>query len=409
MSTRAPLCVLLWASLASAADVQVHSTTLLDAAPELVNPAEQTKTLVPLYEMMGLTARNIQLTGFDDFAVAFDGWASFLATGPTLAGDLNVAYLEGLTFGKHLRLKLGRQMLIGGGTRMLAIDGLSAEVKASYGLGVSAFIGNPVVRRFSNFSRGDFATGGRVFFAPTTDVQAGVSLTHIGEKSTVIRQDLGVDGRWRMFKSVTLDGNFLWSLVEGRMAELDFGPRWQPLKDLEISAGWRRTSPDLFLPRNSIFTVFADTQRDDLGATISYQLTKTISVVGDAKEIWLNNQSGYDMGLMATLRPGRSAGTSLTAQVRKLSIPVNGYTQGRLAGRYTMPVGLSVYADLDYYVLDEAIRNTKSSFSVAAGATYSFNQSWMAGLSLIAGSNPYYESHTEVMAKLTYVFPEARQ
>ncbi len=408
MSTRAPWVLLLWSALAPAADVQVHSTSLLYGAPELANPANQVQTLVPLYELMGLNARDIKVTGFDDFALALDGWASFLPQGPNLSGDVNVAYLEGLTFGRHLKLRLGRQLLLGGGTRMLAIDGLSAEVRASYGLGVSAFVGNPVVRRFSNYSRGDFAAGGRIFFAPTTDIQAGVSFTHIGEKNVTIRQDLGVDGRWRLMRLLTLDGNFLWSLADGRMAELDVGPRWQPLPGLEVSAAWRRTSPDLFLPRNSIFTVFADTQRDDLGATVSYQLSRTLSVLGDAREIWLNNQSGYDVSLMGMLRPSRSVGTSLSATVRKLSIPANGYTQGRLAGRYTMPVGLSLFADLDLYVLDEAVRNTKTSFSYSAGATYSFNPRWMVGLSLMGGSNPYYESHTEVMAKLTYVFPEAR-
>jgi hypothetical protein len=420
------LGVVLAASLAASAEVEVRATSLVSGAPALTNPANQIETVVPLYELFGLTVRKIDVRGFDDVSMAFDGWvSSTLFTNLFSDGDVNVAYLEGLTFDKHLRLRLGRQIIIGGGSRMIAIDGLFAELKAGYGFGVSGFIGNPVVRRFSNYSHGDLAAGGRAFFAPTTSLEAGVSFTNITDRGAVVRQEVGADARWNLHRSFTLSGNALWSIADARLAEIDLGPRWQPLPGLEVSAGWRRTAPDLFLPRNSIFTVFADTQRDDLGGTVTYQVSRPLSLGVDGHAIWLNaqqpgssevgappplpgsQQPGYEFGAIASLRGGR--GSSLTAQVHRLSVPVNGYTQGRLAGRYTLPIRLSLFADLDLYVLDAPIRNVTTSFSWSAGATWAITSNWQAGLSVLGGSNPYYERHTELMAKLTYVFPEVRQ
>jgi hypothetical protein len=399
--------MLLVASLAGAAEVQVHATTLVSGVPELVNPTGPALSVLPIYELVGLSVRHLEVRGYDDVALALDGWASVDLDGLGSSGDLNLAYVEGLTLERHLRVRLGRQLLVGGGSRLLAIDGLFAEVKAGYGLGLSAFLGKPVVRRFSNYSHGDFASGGRLFFAPTTDLQAGVSFTHVGDGNAVVRQDVGVDARWNLWRMLTLTGNVLWSVVEGRLAELDLGPRWQPLPELEVAAAWRRTAPDLFLPRTSIFSVFAESQRDDLGGTIQYQVTRALSVLGDGHVLWLNSQTGYDLGLAATVQPGRSTGASLTTQVRRLSVPVNGYTQARVAGRTTLPVGLSVYADVDLYVLDQPIRGVTSSISASVGATHALTPHWLLGATLRLGSSPYYEQLTQGMVKLTYVLPEA--
>src|SRR4029077_9317548 len=95
-----------------------------------------------------------------------------------------------------LRVRVGRQLIIGGTSRMMAIDGAFAEGRGPYGRGVNAFVGNPVERRFENFRRGDLAAGSRVFFSPSTDVQAGVSLTWVSQRSATVREDFGVDGRW---------------------------------------------------------------------------------------------------------------------------------------------------------------------------------------------------------------------
>jgi len=395
--------------MAWAVDVDARSTTMLIAAPELVNPAQTSETLVPIYERVSLSIRRMSAPGIDDASFSLDGWASFLPNDGTLGGDVNVAYLDVLTLARHLRVRLGRQLIVGGTARMLALDGALAEVSGLAGLGLSAFAGNPVARRFSNFTRGDFTAGGRVFWTPSVDAQLGVSFTHLAERGAVVRQDLGADGRWHLFKRWTLAGAVIWSLPEQRVAEADLGVRWQPFTALEIAAGYRRTAPDLFLSRTSIFSVFAETSRDDLGLSVNAQLTPWLLLVGDGRALWLNASLGYDTLLRAQLRLDRSSATTLTAQVRRLSIPVNGYTQGRVGARHTLPFGLALSLDLDLYRLDAPVRGQDLSFSYSATATYAINQQWLLGAALMGGSTPYFDRNTELMVKVSYAFPESRR
>jgi hypothetical protein len=393
--------------VATASEISIRSTSVVAGAPELTNPSDKTQTLVPIYELVGFNARKLEVKGFDQVSVVLDAWGSVLPSGATLSGDVSLAYVDGLTFDRHLELRLGRQLLVGGTTRMLELDGLMAQVQAPYGLGLSAFVGQPVARRFSNFTHGDLATGGRLFWGPSTDAQVGISLTHVDDRGALVRQDVGLDGRWYLRRAVTLTGALLYSLAEQRLAEFDGGVRWQPWRDLELFAGYRRTAPDLFLARNSIFSVFADTTRDEVGGSLSYQLTRALSLTGDGHAVWLNLEQGYDLGLRAVAQPFRSNATQLTAHVRRLSVPVNGYTQGRLGARHRLPVGLTLFADFDLYGLDVAVRGRRTSFSYSAGATYAAMHNLLFGLSVMGGATPYYERHTEIMAKVTYTFEKS--
>src|SRR4051812_40857768 len=55
-----------------AADLEVQSTTLIGGRPDVVDG--QLKTVAPLYERVGLRARNLQVSGIDDLAVMVDAW-----------------------------------------------------------------------------------------------------------------------------------------------------------------------------------------------------------------------------------------------------------------------------------------------------------------------------------------------
>ena len=112
---------------AHAADVSVYSTTLVGGRPDVVDG--QVKTVVPLYELVGLRARNIELRGFDDFGVTLDAWGGLtLPNSPqgVAAGDVNLAFVEGKAFKKSLRLRIGRQYVVGGVARAMFFDGLYA-------------------------------------------------------------------------------------------------------------------------------------------------------------------------------------------------------------------------------------------------------------------------------------------
>lgn len=391
---------------AAAADVTVYSTTLVGGRPDVIDG--QVKTVVPIYELVGVRAKNLQLRGFDELSVAVDAWGGLtLPNSSTGIGgsDVNLAYIEARAFKKKLRLRLGRQFIVGGVARAMFFDGLFADYRTPVGLGLSAFAGIPVERRFANLLRGDFVVGTRAYFAPTITTEVGASFVHMLQRRALSRQDAGLDARWKPFHSITLAGALVWSLSDARLAELDIGPRWNPVESLEVQLGYRRTAPELFLPRTSIFTVFADTSRDDAGISVTWQLTQKVSIFGDVRALWLNGEQGFEASARVAVRPFRAPSTTLTIQAHRLEVPSNGYHQARIGARHTLPSGLAFSADLEVYVLDRAIRDQTLSFSGSTSATYTLGKAWLIGATLFAATTPTFERRFEAVAKLAWLFP----
>ncbi len=398
--------VLVSSTGAWAADVQASSTTLFGARPDLVNG--QVRTVVPLYELVGLRARGIDTPVLDDVGITVDAWGALAVPGEPpagLSGDVNLVYVEGKAFKKHLNVRLGRQFVTGGVARNQYFDGLLLDLKGTLGFGLTGFVGQPVRERFANFLRGDLASGARLYWAPSTDAQIGASFIYTAQKGALSREDIGADARWVPWRSLTLLGSITWSVDDKRLVELDVGPRWQPLEDLEVALAYRRTAPDLFLARNSIFSVFAETSRDDAGASIAYQLTRSLGIYGDGRALWINKELGYELGLRATYKLPRLPTSNASLQFRRLSIPSNAFTQARLGARHVMPMGLGLAVDLETYVLDQAIRGKNLSFSSAITATWQLADAWMVGLTFFGATTPTFDGRYEVMAKLAYNFP----
>ena len=73
---------------------------------------------------------------------------------------------------RRLQLRLGHQVVAGGVTGSIQLDGGNALVRLPYGLGVSAYVGSPVSQRLDergteatfNPQPGNFATGGRAYW-----------------------------------------------------------------------------------------------------------------------------------------------------------------------------------------------------------------------------------------------------
>ena len=98
-----------------AAEVSAYSTTLVGGRPDVVDG--QVRTVVPLYELVGIRARKLQLRGFDEISVAVDAWGGLSVPGSSSgigASDVNLAWVEGVAFKRKLKLRLGRQFIVGG-------------------------------------------------------------------------------------------------------------------------------------------------------------------------------------------------------------------------------------------------------------------------------------------------------
>ena len=391
------------ATPAAAASVEASSTTLLAGRPDV--RYGEVHTAVPLTELVGLNATGADLFGFDELKLRVSGWGRLDATeNKTLAGDLEMAYVQGRLLDRRVAVTLGRQQVTGGAARFTTVDGAAVDGRLWKGLGATVFGGAPVTPRFT-LSRADWLYGGRVYYRRSLATEVGVSYEQALDHGLTARQDAGLDARVGIMSGLYLEGYGLWSLAERRLAEVDVGPTFAPFRRLQVRARYRRTAPDLFLPRNSIFSVFAETKRDEAGADASFQLTRYLSLFADYRQLWTADGAGEDLSARATFRSDPSSRTYVGAEARVLRVPVNGYVQGRLFGTYRPLEKLTVALDLDGYRFTQEINGARASFTAALTGAYTLWPGWLAALSCTGGTTVLLESRFEVLAKLVYNLP----
>jgi hypothetical protein len=365
-------------------------------------------TVVPVYQTVNLMASDLRLKYVDDFKISLSAWgllapwgdAGPLPYGDRYSGDVDLAFLEGKLFKRRVSLRLGRQMVFGGAARAFQMDGATVGFDIWRGLTFSMWGGAPVIPRFMT-GRGDATGGARLSWKINYDSEVGLSFMHVSESGRTLRQEFGGDARWRPHRTVTLSGLALMSTVENRLAEADLQVRYQPLLWLEVMADWRRTAPDLFLPRGSILSVFADQTRDEGGGSFFLRPLARLRFEGDYH--FVNDDAGWGHrgGARLMLSLGRMWQTQLGAEVRGLTLPVNGYWQARLFGMHrTGPVALTL--DLDCYKLEKPINGQTLSFTGAATLGWNIVAHWNLVLAGIADTTPYVSQRFEVIAKLTW-------
>lgn len=388
---------------ASGATVDATSTTLLIARPEL--RAGEVRTGAPLVQQVGLTARGLEASWADDVRLHVVAWGRLNATAlgehGGLGGDVDLAFAQGRLLQRRLLLRAGRQLVFSGGARVSYLDGVHADARLWRGVGLSAFGGAPVRASFA-VQRGDWVMGTRLYWAPSVNAEVGASFTYGLDGGELSRQDLGLDARYVPMPGLSLSGYSLWSTAEARLAQLDVGPRWQPLPDVEVSAAYRRTAPDLLLPRHSIFTVFAEEARDELGAGASWQATERVGVYADYRAILVSDGLGSDVGGRVSVRLGPFARTIVSGQLRLLRVPLNGYVRARVSAIHRLPADLSLALEADSYLLDRPVNGQRQSLTGLASLNYDIAPGWRAGLTGIGSTTPSFESRFDVLAKLTY-------
>lgn len=433
MRTRARLAasvLLLASSLVARADViEGSSTTLLGAGQQLRGaPAGQPPELVnvaPLFEIIRVSARDIRNPLFDDLEVSFSGWGSVdlasvrwdAGVDGKATGDVTTAYVRGALAKGAVQLRLGREYVVAGTGRMLQIDGGDVFVRLPAGFTVSAFGGMPVAQRFSgagtqtswNPAGGDLAWGGRVGWSLAMTgvagrgLDLGVSLVSVTDHSDPVRQDVGLDFRIQPISRLVLVGGATWSSYAERLAEANL-TALIPFTRLTINLDFRKYSPDLFLARNSILSVFTDTDRTDVGGGLRYQFTRALSASFDGHLLVQpgqvegeTQQGGEIVGRVEWKGSDALAG----GEVTWLKTGDTGYTGLRGYGRKDMGK-LFVAADLMEVMFTQEVNGFKNSLVGSLSAGYQFTRAWSLVLAGHAGVTPYYEQYADAMVKLVY-------
>jgi hypothetical protein len=392
-------------ALAQGQTVDASSTTLLlgrqDPRDGVVH------TVVPAYEEIWLSARDLDIPGVDGTRIVLSAWG-MVAGGDTMdgrnvTGDVDVAFIEGKLFDRHLGLRAGRQLVASGVARNLQLDGLDVLVRFPEGIGLEAYGGVPVPPRFG-YARGQAAIGGRLFWRPAPIFEGGVSFVHIIDDGEIDRQEAGVDARVRVSDEFTLTGLAAFSIVEQRLSEATLRVLWQPERNVELTLEGARTAPDLFVSRASIFSVFAEQNRNEAGATLYFRPWSRLRLWGDGYVVNDDSGTGGRGGLRASLAVDSANATQLGLEGRVLALPDSRYVQGRIYGRQRFGSEVTATLDCDVVWLDPAINGQDVSLTVAGTVGWDFSPGWKALVSALTGQTPLVEWRFEAMAKLVYNF-----
>ncbi len=438
-----------------ASELEAYSSTQLNVQSQWRNGAST--TVVPLYEFLSLTGREVAIPG-GQLYFQVDGWgAANLGSNPwwngftnsgAFSGDLNLAWVQGRFFENQFRVTIGRQTVGYGNSRMLQLDGLSLQGVIAKMVTLDAYVGVPTTQRFTAYGNlysanptiGDFAVGARAGFAWTTWLNAGVSAAFAWDTWPATsewkpsREDLAVDVRFSPVSWVTLLGYLDWSLFAsnyfsgfgGQIADANLSLIFPVNPYLQFTGEYTYSVPALALPYNSILWVFTDTAHQYAGATarVGLELFK-IKVPLDIEvgyrrifESWSGLATSAGAGdryvLKATWRATKTA--TLGAEGARLylpgaSVPVapgvseslanEGYWQARAFG--TMKAyGVTGTLDFQGYWFDQPVNAVKQSIIGSATLGYDVGGGFAVVGALQAGTTPFYASYMNGLVKLTY-------
>jgi hypothetical protein len=396
----------LWAPVASAQIVEANSTTVLRLKPDW--QAGDTRTGFWGTELVGLSVRNIEMSGVDDLRIQLSAWGQLATlsnpagTGNGTTGDIDLLYVQGSMFHRHLNLTLGRQLISGGAARVLQLDGVNATVMIDKGFGVTGYAGAPVVSRF-NYPVGEFAFGGRAFWRPTYGSEVGISFLEIISGSVLSRQDIGADARWVFLPTVSATASGIFNIPSARFSDAGLTVNWQVLPTLELFVKGQHTSPDLFLPLTSIFTVFANINNDAVGGGAVWEALPRLSFYGEYQRLWVDSGKGDEAELRATYRLTRKATVGLDS--RFLFVPVNGVIDLRAWVLYPLNQKIRLSGDVDWALIQrQAINGGDDSVVATASVTWLIGSGWNAMLSGSIGTTPFYQASYSATARIGYDF-----
>ena len=421
-------------SAGQASELEVTSNTQLNVQSQWRNGA--TTNVVPLYEFLTLTGRDLSIPG-GELSFQVDGWgAANLGSNPwwngytntgAMSGDLNQAWVQARWLGNQLRLTLGRQTVGYGNSRMLQLDGMAVSANVHSLVTLDAYVGAPTTQRFTAYGSmfsanptiGTLAAGGRLGFAWTTWLNVGASATFAWDAGQTTREDLALDLRFSPVSWMYLLGYIDWSLFAAdyfsgfgsQIADANVNLIFPVTKFLQFTADYAYSVPSLSLPYNSILWVFADTTHQYAGASARLGIEQFgVHVPLDLEagyrrifQSWDNfgsaNTAGNRYYLKASYAPTKNS--TVAVEGSRLQQPEGGWWNARAYG--SMKIS-EITATLDFqgYWFDQAVNGFTNSVIGNATLGYDVGGGFAVVGALSGGQTPYFQSYVNGLVKLTY-------
>ena len=388
------------AATAQAAEVRGTFSTLLNVREE--PRGDEAVSSIPLYELAALHIDGLGVPGTDESRVVLQGWGRLQLGDDELndsTGDVTLLFAEARRGGLHLRL--GRQHLTEGVDRLQVIDGLRVGYQTDFGLIAQAFAGLLAHPEF-DLDGGDWQAGGRLAYRLGLQGEVGLAYSQQRRGGDLARQKVGADGFYQLgdtrVNAIAVVGPDERRLIEARLAVS------RPLRpDLYVTLDAERTAPDLFIPRTSLFSVFAETEHDALGGDVQWDPSPYYSLTASGHWLRLENESlGYRAALRAATYREASHRSLVGLEARRVDERDNAYLRGRVfTGLQILPV-LRVTADVFAYRYDEEIRGESASYLGQLSAIYDLAPSMRIAATVSGGMTPFAESQVEGFVRFAY-------
>jgi hypothetical protein len=152
----------------------------------------------------------------------------------------------------------------------------------------------------------------------------------------------------------------------------------------------------------SIFTVFANTNRDAGGGGVFWQALPRLAFYGEYQRLWVDGGHGDEAELRATYRLARKSTVGLNA--RFLFVPVNGVTDLRAWVLHSLTPKIKLSADVEGTLLKNAINAKRESIVGTGSAVWAIGSGWSAMLSGSVGATPFFQTIATVTARIGYNF-----
>lgn len=165
-------------------------------------------------------------------------------------------------------VKLGRQF-VATGPRPFFLDGVNYYDELNDVVDYELFGGVPADNGEGG-AQGDFAIGGRLGLTPWEQLNLGVSSTYAHDAGEPTFLQLGLDATLAATDALELSGHTYYDYIGEHLYDTLVRARYELAEDWSLRIDYAHVIPSLFLPKTSIFWVFANGAIDEGTIDLSY-------------------------------------------------------------------------------------------------------------------------------------------
>ena len=236
----------------------------------VLGATERQVTSTEILEVEGSRLLGRENLSFQGEAIARSSLASGTEGFDDDAVQLVSAQLEWLGATPGSWIRVGRQF-VASGVAVRWLDGLAVRRPIGDTFEIDAYGGIPSDRGLEGRS-GDLLMGGRLGARLGASTRAGVSTFYAKDSTDPADLKVGLDFDTAPFKQVQVAAHLFYDGIGDRLYDARVHAVYLPSIEWQLAGDYSRTVPGLFLPKNSIFSVFSVDDYEETALTLTRRL-----------------------------------------------------------------------------------------------------------------------------------------